>query len=81
MFLNSLTLYWPDSGRPEPTPEPTPEPEPESSDDPFEGISDEDITTYSEIFEVPPPENDNEAFKLGKKIREWIKSGRPESGQ
>ena len=61
--------------------EPTPEPTPESSDDPFEGIIDEDITTYSEIFEVLPPENDNEAFKLGKKIREWIKHGRPKSDQ
>ena len=70
-----------EKSEPTPEPEPTSEPIPESSDDPFEGIIDEDITTYSEIFEVPPPENDNEAFKLGKKIREWIKHGRPESDQ
>ena len=66
---------------PELEPAPEPAPAPESSDDPFEGISDEDITTYSEIFQVPPPESDDEAFKLGKKIREWIKRGRPESDQ
>lgn len=54
----------------EPTPEPT------TSADPFEGISDDDITTYSEVYDVPSPENDNEAIKLGNKIREWIKNGR-----
>ncbi|KFM21838.1 signal recognition particle-docking protein FtsY [Marine Group I thaumarchaeote SCGC AAA799-B03] len=30
------------------------------------------------MFDVPPPENDDEAFKLGKKIRQWIKDGKPE---
>jgi len=33
------------------------------------------------LFDVPPPENDSEAFSLGKKIREWIKQGRPEPGE
>ena len=61
--------------------EPEPTPEPKSSDDPFKGISDDDITTYSELFEVPPPENDNEAIKLGHKIREWIKNDRLEPGK
>ena len=68
---------------PEPEPEPTPEPEPEpepTSDDPFEGIKDDEITTYSDLFDIPPPENDDEAFKLGKKIRQWIKDGKPEPG-
>ena len=66
---------------PEPEPEPTPEPEPEpTSDDPFEGIKDDEIATYSDLFDVPPPENDDEAFKLGKKIRQWIKDGKPEPG-
>ena len=32
------------------------------------------------MFDVPPPENDDEAFKLGKKIRQWIKDGKPEPG-
>ena len=63
---------------PEPEPEPTPEPEPE---DPFEGISDDDIANYSDLFDIPPPENDNEAIKLGNKIRNWIKRGRPEPGK
>ncbi len=64
--------------KPEPTPEPTPE---SSSVDPFEGISDDDIATFSELFDVPSPENDNEAIKIGNKIREWIKHGRHESDE
>ena len=72
---------------PEPEPEPTPEPEPEPeptpeilsfSDDPFDGISDDDIATYSDLFDVPPPENDHDAIQLGHKIREWIKHDRYE---
>jgi len=67
---------------PEPTSEPTSEPTPESSSvDPFEGISDDDIATFSDLFDVPPPENDNEAIQLGNKIREWIKHGRLEPGE
>ena len=67
---------------PEPEPEPTPEPEPDiSSDDPFEGISDDEIATYSDLFDVPPPENDNAAIKLGNKIRDWIKNGKPKPGE
>ena len=65
----------------EPAPEPEPTPEPNAmSDDPFEGISDEDISKYSELFEVPPPENDNEAKQLSKKIKEWTNKGRPKPG-
>ena len=80
----------PELPKPEPEPElPKPEPEPElpkpepelSSTDPFEGISDDDITLYSDLFDVPPPENDNEAIKLGNKIRQWIKNGRLEPGE
>jgi len=73
---------------PEPVVEKTPEPEPVvektpeiKSDDPFEGINDDDIANYSDLFDVPPPENDTDAFKLGKKIREWIKQGRPNPGE
>ncbi len=65
----------------ESTPDPEPIPEPNTiSDDPFEGISDEDISKYSELFEVPPPENDNEAKQLSKKIKEWTNKGRPKPG-
>lgn len=61
-------------------PEPTPEPEP-TYDEPFEGIKDDEIATYSDLFDVPPPENDDQAFKLGKKIRQWIKDGKPEPSE
>ena len=70
---------------PEPEPEPAePEPElpaapkPAGSDDPFSGISDEDISAYSDMFNVPPPETDGEAHRLAGDIRAWIKEGRPE---
>ena len=71
---------------PEPKPEPAPEPKPEpevvsASDDPFEGIKDEDIADYSDLYDIPPPENDDEAIKLGNKIRKWIKQGRPDPGE
>ncbi len=62
------------------TSEPELEPEP-TSDDPFEGISDDDIATYSDLFDVPPPESDNDTIKLAKQIREWIKKGRPKPGE
>ena len=65
--------------KPEPTPEPTPESK-LSPNDPFDGIDDVDITTYSDLFDIPPPENDADAIVLGQKIREWIKHGRSKSG-
>ena len=53
--------------------------EPEiSSDDPFAGTETEDINNYADLFDTPPPENDNEAKKLAEKIRKWISDGRPE---
>jgi len=48
------------------------------SDDPFEGITNDEITTYSDLFDIPPPETDAEAIKTGKKIRDWIKNGKPD---
>ena len=77
----------------EPIPEPTlkpvqvtkPEPKLESKqiepDDPFEGITDKDISKYSDLYDIAPPENDNEAIKLGNAIRQWIKQGRPKPGE
>ncbi len=59
-------------------PEPTPE---ISSDDPFAGISDDEIATYSDLFDITPPENDNDAVHLGNKIRQWIKDGKPKPGE
>ena len=64
------------------TPEPEPTPEPEVlSDDPFDGIKDDEIAKYSDLFDVPPPESDSEAVKLGNKIRQWIKDGKPNPGE
>ncbi|MEK6908059.1 MAG: signal recognition particle-docking protein FtsY, partial [Thermoproteota archaeon] len=42
---------------------------------------DADIFNYSELYDIPPPENDDEAIQLGTKIRDWIKQGRPKSGE
>jgi len=56
------------------------EPEQKTSD-PFEGINDKDISAYAEMYDVPPPETDDEAFALGKKIRKWIEDGRPKPDQ
>jgi len=59
-------------------PEPVAEPEiKEDSSDPFEGIKTEDIEDFAELFDVPPPSSDKEAFEMGKKIRKWITDGRP----
>ncbi|MGQ0771644.1 MAG: signal recognition particle-docking protein FtsY [Nitrososphaerota archaeon] len=57
-----------------------PKPEKKSSD-PFDGIDDDDISLYAALYDVPPPENDDDAFALGNKIRNWIKDGRPKPGQ
>jgi len=65
---------------PEPVPEPIAEPESEmkeSTSDPFEGIKTEDIENFAELFDIPPPSNDREAFEMTKKIRKWIADGRP----
>ena len=72
------------SSKPNPTPEtnPTPEPQADSfTSDPFAGITDTDIFNYSELYNIPPPENDDEAIKLGTKIRDWIEHGRPKPGE
>ena len=66
--------------QPEPVveePEPEPEPEPEDDADPFEGIETDDINNYADLYDVPPPETDNEAKKLANQIRKWIQDGRP----
>jgi fused signal recognition particle receptor len=65
---------------PEPMSEPEPEPEPDS-DDPFYGITDDEIAKYSDLFDIPPPESDAEATKLGNTIRKWIKDGKPKPGE
>ncbi|NWJ68536.1 signal recognition particle-docking protein FtsY, partial [Marine Group I thaumarchaeote] len=72
------------TAEPEPVPEPTAEPEPvpepeikEPSSDPFEGIKTDDIEDFAELFDVPSPSSDKEAFEMVKKIRKWIADGRP----
>ena len=47
--------------------------------DPFENLSTKDIEKYSELFDIPPPENDKEAMELAAKIRKWISQGRPKT--
>ena len=49
----------------------------EPSSDPFEGIKTEDIENFAELFDIPSPSNDREAFEMAKKIRKWIADGRP----
>jgi hypothetical protein len=49
-----------------------------TSNYPFEGITNNEIATYSDLFDIPPPETDAEAIKTGKKIRDWIKNGKPD---
>ena len=46
-------------------------------DDPFAGITTKDIEKYSDLYDVPPPESDEEARKLASKIKQWIANGRP----
>jgi fused signal recognition particle receptor len=45
--------------------------------DPFEGIATDDINLYAKLYDVPPPESDDEAVQLASKIKKWIQSGRP----
>ena len=47
------------------------------SEDPFAGISTKDIEKYSNMYDVAPPESDDEAKKLAAKIKNWISNGRP----
>jgi fused signal recognition particle receptor len=69
--------------KPEPKPELKPEPKPESkkNKDPFEGIHDKDISRYADLYDVPPPESDDDAFVLSQKIKKWIENGRPKPGE
>ncbi len=46
-------------------------------EDPFAGISTKDIEKYSDLFDVSPPENDDQARKLASNIKKWISEGRP----
>ena len=36
---------------------------------------------YSDLFDIPPPENDKDALLLSQKIKEWINKGRPKPGE
>jgi fused signal recognition particle receptor len=76
--LNDVEIEKIDASAPDP--EPTPDPEP-ISDDPFYGIKDNEIAKYSDLFDIPPPESDAEAIKLGNKIRQWIKDGKSKPGE
>ena len=49
-----------------------------SSADPFEGIETDDISRYSKLFDVAPPETAKDAGILAARITQWISQGRPE---
>jgi len=51
----------------------------EDEEDPFAGIATKDIEKFSDLFDVPPPENDKEAKELAARIRKWISQGRPKT--
>ncbi len=51
----------------------------EDEEDPFAGIATKDIEKFSDLFDVPPPENDKEARELAARIRNWISYGRPKT--
>jgi fused signal recognition particle receptor len=51
----------------------------EDEDDPFAGIATKDIEKFSDLFDVPTPENDKEAKELAARIRKWISQGRPKT--
>lgn len=73
--------FEPKNAEAEPPSSPSSSPSPSSSsDDPFHGIADSDIAEYSDRFDIPPPENDREAYGLAEKIRRWIADGRPDPG-
>jgi len=47
----------------------------------FEGIDTNDIILYSDMYDIPPPENDAQAANLAKRIRKWLSDGKPDPGQ
>jgi len=50
-----------------------------SDSDPFEGLDTKDINLYADLFDAPPPENDQQAQELSVKIKKWISNGRPKA--
>ena len=50
---------------------------PSNDSDPFEGLDTKDINLYADLFDAPPPENDQQAQELSVKIKKWISNGRP----
>ena len=41
------------------------------------GINSADINKYADLYDEPPPENDQQAKELSAKIKKWISDGRP----
>ncbi len=52
-------------------------PEPSDDADPFEGINSKDINLYADLYDEPPPENDQQAKELSMKIKKWVADGKP----
>ena len=53
----------------------------ETSKDPFEGIESDDINKYADMYDVSPPETDEQAEQMASQIRGWISNGRPKPGE
>ncbi|MFQ6025872.1 MAG: hypothetical protein ACE5JT_05100, partial [Nitrosopumilaceae archaeon] len=49
--------------------------------DPFAGITTKDIQRYAELFDTPPPEDEESARKMAIKIKKWINDGSPKPEQ
>lgn len=52
---------------------------PSKDSDPFEGLDTKDINLYADLFDAPPPENDQQTQELSVKIKKWISNGRPKA--
>ena len=52
---------------------------PSKDSDRFEGLDTKDINLYADLFDAPPPENDQQAQELSVKIKKWISNGRPKA--
>ena len=53
----------------------------QTDSDPFAGITTQDIQRYAELFDAPPPEDEENATKMAIKIKKWINDGSPKPEQ
>ncbi len=63
--------------QPQQQPPPKPAADGHKPVDPFEGISEDDIAAYADLYDMPPPESDEDAQRAARRIKGWIGDGRP----